>query len=1027
MSHPSDRVTAEDGSARRFHLAIVFSDLCDSTKLAAALEAEHYAEVLARLRQAYQEVIPKHGGTVVRLQGDGVLGIFGYPEAREDDGRRATEASLELHDIVRELRFDPPLPWRSGLNLHTGIHSGLVLLHEGDLVRGRFDLLGNAPNVAARLCEAAKQDEILVSEGTLGAEHHFFECGERRYLSLRGVPAPIAVRQILDRASIHTRFEARAQRGLVPFVGRARELEVLEESLREAVGGEPCSVAVVGPAGLGKTRLVEEFLRRAGQRGCQIHRGYCESYLSAEPLQPVLQMLRPLFGLEHRMSRAAQVQELEQRLDRIGPDLAPWRRVLLRALSLAAEGPDSGGPQAPEATAVALRALFARLAAKRPLVLFIDDWQWADAATREVVGAIRELQGHPILILIATRGFDAGDANMTETRILDLTPFSEEEASETVDVLLPGIDPFLAAEIRRYAGGNPLFIEELCHSAARDDPDNPLTRAPTSGAWLETLILSRVAALPAKQAELVRTAAVIGNVIPAWLLERITGCAEDHPMIAELAQQDLIFPGEVAGTLRFKHGITRDAIYAGVGLHRRRSMHLQIAESLRLEAGAAADQEMAETLAYHYSMGGEPAAAARFAEIAGDKAMAASALDRAQVQYRAALAALDRLPFSEENDGRWSAIAQRLGTAYVFDPARDQLEVLQRAVERATARNERPAIGRAEYWLGYINYALGEARAAIPHCERALAATGDSPVDPLSVEIRALLGQARAATGDYPRALELLGEAIAIKGGHRTGVRRAAGLAYSLACKASVLGDRGEFDAAYACFEEALDAIRDTQHEVEGSILCWRSAVHLWQGHWQEARRDAVAAQRVAERTKTLYIFGMSRALAAYANWVVTRSPEQLRLLMDATSWLETRDKGLFTSLNYGWLAEALVASARFDEARRHAARALQRARKLDRLGEPMAYRALALASAMGHGRRSAPHYLSRAATAADARGSAHEAAVNQLRSAEIELTWGDRERGLALLDQAAAAFEAMAMASHLQQAARLRNQFAAS
>jgi hypothetical protein len=208
---------------------------------------------------------------------------------------------------------------------------------------------------------------------------------------------------------------------------------------------------------------------------------------------------------------------------------------------------------------------------------------------------------------------------------------------------------------------------------------------------------------------------------------------------------------------------------------------------------------------------------------------------------------------------------------------------------------------------------------------------------------------------------------------------------------------------------------------VEGSVLCWRSAVHLWQGRWQDARRDAVAAQRVAERTKTLYVFAMGRALAAYADWVVERSAGSLQDLMTATSWLEVRDKGLFISLNYGWLAHALVASARFDEARRYAARALWRKRKRDRLGEPMTYRALANAAVVEGRTGDARRYLLLAMRGAEARSSPHEVAVNQLHQAELESAAGEPTQALALLDHATRAFEAMDMTWHLDRAAALR------
>jgi class 3 adenylate cyclase len=960
---------------RRRHLTVLFSDLSDSTRLAAAMEAEDYAELLGRLRGAYQEVIPKHGGTIVRVQGDGLLAIFGYPDAGEDDGRRATETALELHALVREFRFERPLPG-ARLSLHTGIHAGLVLLDEGDLVRGRFELLGNTPNIAARLSDSAGKDEILVSEATLGAETHFFQTGGRHSLEVKGAAEPIGVYQILGRAPASTRFEARARRGLVPLVDRKAEMRALEETMQAALAGAPAYVALSAGPGLGKTRLADEFLGRAA-REFQVHRGYCESYLNAEPLQPFLQILRSL----GRTLRATD----------------------------------------PESTAAELRDLFAELAASRPVVLFIDDWQSADDATRHVLGAIRRLERCRLMVLIATRGIAAGDAEMSDARVLELAPFSESEAAETVSALLPSKDPFVVAEIHRYSGGNPLFIEELCHSAAHESAGRAFERPRGGAAWLNGLIESRVARLPAEQAELLRTAAIVGNVVPAWLLESLTGRGEHDPLVQGLAAQDFLFPDRTApGWLRFKHGITRDVIYDSVGLHQRRALHLRIAEALRRH-GSGMEAEPFEALAYHYGAGAQHAEAARYAELAGDKAMAAAALDRAQTQYRAALAALDMLEPSEANRRRRNLVVQRFGMACIFDPAKDQLDVLRRAAELAAGLDDAAGIAGAEYWLGYINYGLGESRLAIRHCERALAAAQRAGDEALIAQIMATLGQARAAACDYDPALAQLDAAIAVRRAQRSASRPAIGSAYSLACKASVLGDRGSFAEAHACFDEALDALRGGNKVVEGSVLCWRSAVCLWQGRWEDARQSAAEAEHIAERVKSLYVYGMSRALGAYASWILQGDPQALGTISAATQWLEARDKRLFISLNYGWLADGMTASGRHDEARSHAARALRRARAHDRLGEAMACRALARSAEQGQGSRPAEHYLALAMRAARAKGARHEMAVTDLCAAEIQLARGRRDAALALLDQAEAAFEAMGMEWHLAQALRLR------
>ena len=1009
--------------ARRRYLTILFADLSGSTRLAATMEAEHYAEILAALRAIYHDAVASHRGTVVRIQGDGLLAIFGHPQAGEDDGRRAVEAALDIHGQVSGLVIDLPLPDTKGLSMHSGIHAGLVLLDDGDIARGVFDLVGDPPNVAWRLSEAAGAGEILVSEATLGAHSHFFATDERRYVQLKGKAEPIAVFQIRGRAPVSTRFEARARRGLAPFVGRRAELQVLEACLDKAVDGQAGYVAISAQAGVGKTRLAGEFLRRAAERGCAVHRGYCESYLSAEPLQPLLQMLRSLFELAHDITPAEGAAQIGRRLTAMGSALPAHQPELQRALSLAGSGADAppGARAAGENTVAALRDLFEALAMQGPIVVFVDDWQWADAATRLVVSALRELDRHRIMILTATRGMVPPEAGIGLAQVLELTPFRTDEAEETINRLLPGIDPFMTTRIRIYSGGNPLFLEELCHSAAHAGIEPRLTRVPGSAAWLDTMIESRVARLPEAQADLVRIASVIGHVMPTWLFEEVTGYAPEHPLVRGLADEDFVFPGEAPGTLRFKHGIARDVIYQSVGLYPRKALHLKVAQALLSKGTDKGHEEVFEALAYHYGAGGQSEEAARFAELAGDKAVAASALDRAQSQYRAALDALDKQGPEANVHARWMAIVQRLALALVFDASRDQLDVLERAVSLATARGDPAAIVRSHYWLGYVNYSLGEPRAATRHCELADAALTPGVDDAMAVQVRATLGQALAAAGDYERAWPLLEEAAATKRRHRRGTRASVGLSYTLAIKAAVLGDRGRFGDAESCFEEALDAVRGANHEVEASVLGWRSAIWLWQGRWAEARQSAMDAQQVAERVRSFFIYATDRALAAFATWSLDQAPQALRTIIDSTNWMQAHDKQFNISLHHGWLTEALSTSVRFDEMRVQAARQMARARKFDRLGLAMTYRALARAAAAGHGKAPAAHYLALAITAGEARQSRHEIATTRLCAAEIAAARDDRAQALASLDQAETAFEAMAMPWHLARARALR------
>ncbi len=977
MTEELDRRPQRLESEPRRHLAILFTDLSDSTRLSGSMEAETYAELQDDVRLAFRDVVAKYRGTINQFQGDGLQALFGNPQATEHDGRRATEVALEVHERVRALRAKYAPHGVPDLAVHSGIHAGLILARQGDEMAGRFEIFGPAPGIAKHLSDIAERDEILVSEETLGPGSHFFHTSERRLVSLKGREKPLAIHRILARTSLRTRFEAHAQRGLVPFIGRSAELRWLEEALERVGAQQPRFVAISAPAGVGKTRLAEEFLRRAAASNCTVSRGYCDSDLSAEPLQPFLQMLRSRFG----------------------------RR------------------DAPEQTVAAVRDVFATAALTQPQVLFIDDWQWADDATRQVVYAIRDLPKLPILLVAATRPLELGDAQLTAADLLELAPFTDAEADATIGQLLPSADPFVTNEIRRYAGGNPLFIEELCHSVAGAGPSAGLDPVRGGSAWLETLIESRIARLPVEQGEILSAAAVIGNVVPTWLLESLTGCNGHHPLVQGLAVHDLLFPGESGATLRFKHGITRDVVYGAIGLQKRRAMHRDIAGLIRGRAEPGGEAEACEALACHYAGAAEFAEAARYADMAGDKAMAASSIDGAKTQYRAALHMLDRLPPAPEHYKAWRSIVRRLGLATVFDPSRGEVEVFALAVARARDHHDAAGLAYAEYWLAYVNYALGESRAAVEHCELALQSATAVGDERLIAQVRTTLGQALAAAGDYPGALNLLGDAATASRDRPTGARHSSSIAYSLACKASVLGDLGRFAQAHPCFEEALDALPWRGHEVEGSVLCWRSGVNLWQGRWQAAREDALAAHRIAARVKSLYLFATSRGLGAYAEWKLEPGrPQSLRDMADAASWLESRDKNLFVSLSYGWLAEAMGAEGRRAEARGYAACALRRSRKRDWIGAAMASRAMARLAAADRDWNAADRHLGMAEKVARTRDSAHEQACNELCRAEIAHARGSRLIALACVERAMEAFESMRMQWHLAQALRLRD-----
>ena len=1009
MAAGARAIPGSGATAQRRYLTILFADLSGSTRLAANMDAEDFADLLGALRATYDTIVARHGGTIVRIDGDGVAVIFGQPQSREDDGRRAAETALDLRDAARRIAVSRALP---GLELHSGIHSGLVLVDRGDQVRGAFEMLGDATNVAARLADAAAPGEILASEAALGAERNFFTLGERRLLALAGRDRAIAAYPIAGRAGIQTRYQARAERGLAPFAGRTAELERMAAAFAAVAAGAQRLLVVTGPAGQGKTRLVEEFLARIVPGGGRVHRAYCESYLRAEPLQPFLLLACAALGIEPGMTAAkvrarvsAGLADLDTRLAGHGPALT---HLLARGAGRAAAAGD---------VTAALCGLFARLAEQAPLVLFLDDWHEADDASRLILDAMRAAIGGRLLVLLTTREPASGIAGVADADVLALERLTAHDANATIVALLPALDPFSARQIEADAGGNPLFLEELCHSMASGEQNH---RAHSGSSWLDRLIESRFARLPDEQAALVRTAAVIGNVVPVWLLRALTGTRSLPRLLDALAADDFIYHDARPGMLRFKHGVARDVIYHAVGRSARRDLHLAVADALRRRDRSNLDQSNCEALAYHYAAGEDHAEAAYFAELAGNRAMAASALDRAQGHYRAAMATLDRMPQDAAVTDRRQKLLRRFFQACIFDPSRDQIAVFEDAIARADRRSDRSAAVTADYWIGCILYALGEPHRSIPHCTRALAAAEDLGDARLVAQVRATLGQVFAAACDYDRARILLDEAIATKRARHRGNRPATNLAYSLGCKAIMLADIGDFADAEACFEEAV-AIGGDTNEMASSVLGLRCMAALMQGRLEVSLDRAAQAAAVSLRVRSRYNYAMQRALIGLARWLTTRDPAMVKVMTDATGWLQSGERLQFISINHGWLAQVLLDNGRVAEARRHAALALRRARKGDRLGESVAWRALAWAAAQGHVGRPAAQYLDRALTVAEARGSRRETATTRMCQAEMALLGGDRARASALLDLAQPAFEAMAMPRHLAEAARLR------
>jgi class 3 adenylate cyclase/tetratricopeptide (TPR) repeat protein len=971
---------------RRCHVTLLFSDLCDYTSLSESADPEEVASVLRATKAVAAAIIEKHGGTLNQFYGDGLLAVFGLPRGSEDDMRRAAETALELHEALRTMAFEPELPQGFSTRLHTGIHSGLVFARTSDARDGRYEIFGDPINTTSRLCAAAGPDEILASEAALRGVAPFFELEAIAPLRLKGKYEPLPAFRVLRKTGLATRFEARAARGLTPFVGRREELARLLGAFEGVLGGACRLCHVRGDVGVGKTRLADEFKRRLSPR-VAVYSGGCESYGHAPPLQPFLQMVEQAFELVPGGEKSETRQRLLERCSALGPTLAPHVRVLERALGLAPAPSELDPEQIARRNAGAVTAVFSALARDQPLCLILDDWHAVDDASYRVLSHLLDTLSddpRPVLIVCIGRGSDVSDPLAEMGERIELGPLEAADAASAIDALLPSAPEIGVAEsIQERSGGNPLFLEELCRAypfAGRDQEPSS-QRVPNA---LHGLIQTRIERLPPELLRLARTAAVIGTEFEAWLLERVVGEEDLCEPLQRLELSAIVCQTGRTGVYRYRHGVTREVVYDSVRIGERRRLHGFIAEAIEARWPGAELGAHCEALAHHYAGAGRPSRAAKFAELAGDRAAASSSLDRARQHYRAALGELDKLSSSQTQRARWLEVSRKWAAACVFSPAPEQIEVLERALRHTEEIGSATGIAHSHYWLAWIYYALGDQERALEHTRHALALAEHDAQSRLSTQLWANLGQIQLACAAPPEALIALERALAGKSEQSRGASGASvpvGFVYALGCQGVVHAYQGGFESAHRSLDEALGTVAGRQHAIEGSLLGLLAMVQLWQGHFAECIQTTERMRQTAERVGGPYVFAMSRSFGGYARWVLERDPKALDELESAVNWIEQREMHLFHSFGLALLAEAFLDDGRYEAAEHHANRALERAEQLDRLGELAARRVLARCRARLRRVTEAEELLEDARTIASARGSVRELAL-------IELAW---------------------------------------
>ncbi len=742
----------EQRRRERKYATALFADLVGSTSLAETEDPEIVQSLVGRAFDRLTAEISRYEGLPEKFMGDAVLAVFGVPRSHEDDAERAVRAALEMQAVLSELNRGFVAEGRPELAMRIGVESGEVLVDQ-ERVRGTRDrmLTGDAVNVAARLQSAAEPGHVIVGPATFAATKEVIEYRELPALELKGKAERVPAWQVL-RVRAKQRGE-RPQLGLeAALVGREEELTVLKQTLRRVQQeGRPALVTVIGPAGVGKSRLVRELEHYAEGLPEFVYwrRGRCLAYGNAS-YSALADAIKAQCEILEDDATDVAVKKTDAAVRELFGDteIAPQVRALV--------GAGEAGSFAREDLFEAWRRFLERLAARYPLTVILEDIHWADDGLLDFIEHTADWAQGPILIVALARPelFDrrphwgGGKRNATS---LYLDPLSAHESEAMLGDLLSGdVDPGLVRTITERSEGNPLYVEEIVRKLI----DDGVLRATEAAKWevakpvadvelprsVQALIAVRIDALPEDEKTVLQDAAVVGRVFWAAAVAALTGrpAGEIREILGRLRVKELVVPIDPPSfsdelEFTFRHALIRDGAYESLPKSLRADKHRQVAAWAFERAGDRAE-EIAELIATHDvealryldelgSTGADRDEIAmdgyRWSRAAGDRAIALWLSAEAARWYRDALRLGDSIgvPVAERAE-----VARALSRAsFGGGSNEDTEEATRRALALFEEAGDDLGAGWAHGWMIFVMYIQGREDEARRHADRALA------------------------------------------------------------------------------------------------------------------------------------------------------------------------------------------------------------------------------------------------------------------------------------------------------------------
>ena len=779
--------------------------------------------------------------------------------AHEDHAVRAVAAALAMPRAAREYGEALQKERGFGLSIRLGLNTGPVVVGRiGDDLRMDYTAQGETVNLAARLQAQAEPGGVLISEAMHALVDGYFVSDEVGPLTLKGIAAPVKAFAVRSRRR-RVRFQLALERGLTPLVGRERELAFLKESVERARGGRTQLISLVGDAGVGKSRLAYELRRSVADSSVTVLEANCAAHADALPFAVIGQLLRANFGMDEGEAESDQLNKVDAGVRELGAAIewaVPYLQhlLMLPAPSLEADGLDQA--QRRRRMMEAVKALVLAGAARRPILFIIEDLQWIDRNSEDMLVAINEgLAGHRVMYLMTHRpGYSAPWQDRSFHQRLAVDPLEDVDMRTIAAALLSDTDapaPVQHLVVAR-AGGNPLFAEELARFFRTQGAAPSETEVP---ATIHDLLTARIDRLPESVKRTLQLASVLGTEFALPLLEALAPPNSDlRADLAELVKLELLRERESFPEARyaFAHLLVRQVAYEELLLKTRADLHAQAGAALERIYAAHLDDVLRE-LADHYSRSPAHDKALEYLARAGDRAASLFAYREAEGYYRRALALVDRRP---ELGERRLRVLDRLAEAAF---ANGEIEAARapwlECLALAQAAGDPRHVADLHRKIAMAAWAAGSREETLSNLEQGLAALGTDDDNREAARLIQELARVHFRLGDQMRAMQLAEHAVGV--GAQLDAKDVVADAYNTwgiaLARAGDLEQGAEL--VVRCLETALD-------EGLGSIAC-RAYVNLavMYGPIDRARalryaRDGLKlAQRIGDQLQQSWLY----------------------------------------------------------------------------------------------------------------------------------------------------------------------------